>query len=211
MRGLWPVMLILARILEPLLGDDGCHRNDTDHAIPCQRSRELLLSRRRRLAFPQGSTFVVTASILQPIPVKLPSNWNMVFEFDVIWPIPTTEDYKKKYKNKYKYKRRQWMVKRRHRRELYATFEMALNSQNLPGRECTLRTICEARTLLSPPGDSFVEDALRLILSNVDNVRRVDSYDVAYRTETPCEVAYPCPVSILKLLLSHLYHSNDLG
>ncbi|XP_016911691.2 uncharacterized protein LOC107994562 isoform X2 [Apis cerana] len=211
MRGLWPVMLILARILEPLLGDDGCHRNDTDHAIPCQRSRELLLSRRRRLAFPQGSTFVVTASILQPIPVKLPSNWNMVFEFDVIWPIPTTEDYKKKYKNKYKYKRRQWMVKRRHRRELYATFEMALNSQNLPGRECTLRTICEARTLLSPPGDSFVEDALRLILSNVDNVRRVDSYDVAYRTETPCEVAYPCPVSLLKLLLSHLYHSNDLG
>lgn len=71
--------------------------------------------------------FQVTASILQPIPVKLPSNWNMVFEFDVIWPIPTTEDYKKKYKNKYKYKRRQWMVKRRHRRELYATFEMALN------------------------------------------------------------------------------------
>lgn len=47
--------------------------------------------------------------------------------------------------------------------------------------------------------------------SNVDNVRRVDSYDVAYRTETPCEVAYPCPVSLLKLLLSHLYHSNDLG
>lgn len=182
-----------------------------------------------------------------------------MFEFDVIWPIPTTEDYKrKKYK---KYKRRQWMVKRRHRRELYATFETALNrykqvyqriftslslkgnlpfSQNLPGRECTLRTICEARTLLSPPGDSFVEDALRLILrydiccevssnlpiylflpsslflsffffSNVDNVRRVDSYDVAYRTETPCEVAYPCPVSLLKLLLSHLYHSNDLG
>ncbi|XP_043789641.1 uncharacterized protein LOC122713347 [Apis laboriosa] len=163
MRGLWPVMLILARILEPLLGDDGCHRNDTDHAIPCQRSRELLLSRRRRLAFPQGSTFVLTGSILQPIPVRLPSNWNLVFEFDMIWPIPTTEDYKRKKKYK-KYKRRQWMVKRRHRRELYATFEMALNSQNLPGRECTLRTICEARTLLSPPGDSFVEDALRLIL-----------------------------------------------
>lgn len=57
-------MLILARILEPLLGDDGCHRNDTDHAIPCQRSRELLLSRRRRLAFPQGSTFVVSIGSL---------------------------------------------------------------------------------------------------------------------------------------------------
>lgn len=58
-------MLILARILEPLLGDDGCHRNDTDHAIPCQRSREeLVLSRRRRLAFPQGSTFVVSIGSL---------------------------------------------------------------------------------------------------------------------------------------------------
>lgn len=128
----------------------------------------------------------MTGSILQPIPVQLPSNWNLVFEFDVIWPIPTTEDYQKK-KYKKKYKKRPWMVKRRHRRELYATFEMALNryeqvcvfsissphstrgnflpySQNLPGRECTLRTICEARTLLGPPGDSFVEDALRLIL-----------------------------------------------
>lgn len=68
----------------------------------------------------------LTGSILQPIPVRLPSNWNLVFEFDMIWPIPTTEDYKRKKKYK-KYKRRQWMVKRRHRRELYATFEMALN------------------------------------------------------------------------------------
>lgn len=153
--------------------------------------------------------FQVTASILQPIPVKLPSNWNMVFEFDVIWPIPTTEDYKKKYKNKYKYKRRQWMVKRRHRRELYATFEMALNryqrifclahislkgnlpfSQNLPGRECTLRTICEARTLLSPPGDSFVEDALRLILR----------YDIC-RCEVTSNLRYPHVYLFLPSLL----------
>lgn len=196
----------------------------------------------------------------------------MVFEFDVIWPIPTTEDYKKKYKNKYKYKRRQWMVKRRHRRELYATFEMALNRyEQVSAYFLSRPRFSEGKLAFQPKlagkgvhvendlrSENFVESTRRflrgrcpsidikvrylplwsyiesplstrllvssfsslflfffllffLFFSNVDNVRRVDSYDVAYRTETPCEVAYPCPVSLLKLLLSHLYHSNDLG
>ncbi|KAK1123031.1 hypothetical protein K0M31_008667 [Melipona bicolor] len=203
MRFLW-LILTIARILESILGDRVCHPNDTDISIPGQRSQEIL-SRRRRLTFPMGSTFVVTMSLLQAIPVKLPSNWNLVFEFDVIWPIPPPESFRKKY-----HKKRPWMVKRRHRRELYATFETALDSRNLPGRQCVLRTICEAKTLLSSPGVSFVEDVIRLILSNTEKVKGIDSYDVAYRTEMPCDVVYPCPISLLKLLLFNLY-SDDLG
>ncbi|XP_020720099.1 uncharacterized protein LOC126920182 [Bombus affinis] len=203
MRAPW-LVLILARILELVLGDHVCHRNHTDISIPDQRSPEIL-SRRRRLTFPMGSTFVLTLSILQPIQIKLPSNWNLDFEFDVIWPIPQQENFRKKY-----HKKRPWMVKRRHRRELYATFETALNSRNLPGKQCILRTICEAKTLLSPRGVSFVEDVIRLILSNVERVKEVDSYDVAYRTKMPCDVIYPCPFSLLKLLLFNLY-SDDLG
>ncbi|XP_017758849.1 PREDICTED: uncharacterized protein LOC108549823 [Eufriesea mexicana] len=202
MRAPW-LVLILAEILGLVLGDHACHRNDTDLAGCGQRSQKIL-SRRRRLAFPKGSTFVMTMSLVQPIQVKLPSNWNLVFEFDVIWPI-LQENLRKKLPMK-----RRWMVKRRHRRELYATLETALDSRNLPGRQCVLRTICEARTMLSPPGVSFVEDAIRLVLSNVEDVVDVDSYDVAYRTEMPCDVAYQCPVSFLKLLLFNLY-THDLG
>ncbi|KOC67805.1 hypothetical protein WH47_12135 [Habropoda laboriosa] len=202
MRTLWPLLLILAEILQLILGEHACHSNDTElTAFSGQRSTKIL-SRRRRLTFPKGSTFVLTTSILQPVQLKLPSNWNMDFEFDMIWPILPPENFRKKF-----YVKRPWLVKRRHRRDLYATFESALNSRNLPGRLCILRTICEAKTLLSPPGVSFIEDAIRLILSNVENVKKEeeDSYDVAYRNNAPCEDAYPCPVSFLRLLLYNVY------
>ncbi|XP_017888373.1 uncharacterized protein LOC108629923 [Ceratina calcarata] len=203
MRAPW-LVLILAKILELVLGDHVCHLNVTDFGVPGHTSTEVL-SRRRRLVFPMGSTFVLTVSILQPVQIQLPSNWNLAFEFDVIWPLPPQENFRKKY-----FKKRPWMVKRRHRREFYANIETALNSRNLPGRQCLLRSICEAKTLLSPPGVSFVEDAIRLILSNFENVDQMDSYDVAYRTETPCNVAYACPFSFLKLLLFNMY-TDDLG
>ncbi|XP_076621635.1 uncharacterized protein LOC143342038 [Colletes latitarsis] len=204
MRAPW-LVLILAKILnleQLALGDVGCHRNDTVLTILGQRSTETL-SRRRRLTFPKGSTFVMTLSALQSIQLPLPSNWYLDFEFDSIWPIPTQDNYKS-YKKKYFFKKQSW-IKRRHRRELYANFEEALDSQNLPGRECVLRTICEARRLLSPPGVSFIEDAIRLILRNVENVAKIDHYDAAYRTKAPCDVAYSCPFSLLKLLLFNLY------
>nr|XP_034184210.1 uncharacterized protein LOC117606187 [Osmia lignaria] len=206
MRAPW-LVLILAEILDsmPALGDTVCHRNHTDFIVPSQRSM-VTLSRRRRLAFPKGSAFVMTISILQPIPVKLPAVWNLDFEFDMIWPIPSTTE-KVPIKRKY-FVKRPWILKRRHRRELYANFETALDSQNLPGRQCILRTICEAKVLLSPPGESFIEDAIRLILSNIEDVGDIDSYDIAYRTKVPCDMAYTCPFSLLKLLLFHLYSDS---
>ncbi|XP_076237896.1 uncharacterized protein LOC143181399 [Calliopsis andreniformis] len=202
MRAPW-LVLILAEILRPLaLGEPVCHGNGTDLTVPGQRSLQIL-SRRRRLTFPKGSAFVMTVSSLQSIQLPLPTNWYLDFEFDVIWPIPTEDNIRKKY-----FVRKPWMVKRRHRRELYANFEAALNSRDLPGRQCVLRTICEARTLLNPPGVSFIEDVIRVILSNVEDVDDVDSYDNAYRTKAPCDLAYSCPFSILKLLLFHLYSDN---
>ncbi|XP_076683162.1 uncharacterized protein LOC143376568 [Andrena cerasifolii] len=197
MRAPW-LLLILTEVLVPLLhGEPVCHRNDTD--LPGQ-SSPAILSRRRRLTFPKGSAFVMTVSMLQSIQLPLPSNWYMDFEFDSIWPIPSQENFRKKFRVK-----RPWMVKRRHRRELYSNFETALNSRSLPGRQCVLRTICETKALLSPPGFSFIEDVVRLVLSNVEDVDQADSYDIAYKTTAACDVAYPCPFSFLKLLLFNLY------
>ncbi|XP_078052420.1 uncharacterized protein LOC144478426 [Augochlora pura] len=200
MRAPWLVLILaVILVLAPIPGDPVYHRNDTVLSGPGQRSPETL-SRRRRLTFPKGSAFVMTLSTLQSIQLPLPSSWYLDFEFDTIFPIQTQDSPKKKH-----FFRKTWLVKRRHRRELYANFEAALDSQNLPGRECVLRTICEARTLLSPPGVSFIEDAIRLVLSNMEDAAKSDCYDVAYRTSTPCHVAYACPFSLLRLLLYNLY------
>ncbi|XP_020288855.1 uncharacterized protein LOC109857182 [Pseudomyrmex gracilis] len=203
MRAPW-LVLILAVIPDPLLllGEAVCHRNDTDLSAIGQRSRETLHRRRRReLAFPKGSAFVVTLTLLKSIQITEPSNWNLDLEFDMIWPIPSREDLRKALKKI----RTPSKLKRRHRRELYSNFELALNSQNLPGRLCVLRAICEAEIVLSPPGFSIIEDAVRIILRNFEDDDDNDCYDVAYRTKSDCEIVYPCPFSLLKLLLYNLY------
>jgi len=40
---------------------------------------------------------------------------------------------------------------------------------------------------------------------NFEDVDNHDCYDIAYRTKSDCEVVYPCPFSLLKLLLYNLY------
>ena len=57
---------------------------------------------------------------------------------------------------------------------------------------------------------TFYQDIIFIYFSNTENVKGIDSYDVAYQTEIPCDVVYPCPISLLKLLLFNLY-SDDLG
>lgn len=63
----------------------------------------------------------MTLSLLKAIQLNEPKNWNLDLEFDSIWPIPSQEDLRKAL-NKRPYK-----LKRRHRRELYANLELALN------------------------------------------------------------------------------------
>jgi len=64
----------------------------------------------------------ITLSLLKAIQITEPSNWNLDLEFDMIWPIPSREDLRKKTVIK-----RPSKLKRRHRRELYANLELALN------------------------------------------------------------------------------------
>lgn len=40
---------------------------------------------------------------------------------------------------------------------------------------------------------------------NFEDADDHDCYDAAYRTKTDCEFVYPCPFSLLKLLLYNLY------
>ncbi|XP_043462648.1 uncharacterized protein LOC122498800 [Leptopilina heterotoma] len=123
--------------------------------------------KKRSLNFPKGSAFVMTMSVVKTLPIK-GFTWNQVHEFDVIWPISNGSDKpnpkrKMQYQKMKKYRPPYWR-NRIHRRELYSNFELALERFNLPGKICMLRTICEAKIFLQPPGVSLIEDMLRVIL-----------------------------------------------
>lgn len=64
MRAPW-LVLILAEIPDSLslLREAVCHRNDSDLSATGQRSGETLPRRKRELAFPKGSAFVVSQTI----------------------------------------------------------------------------------------------------------------------------------------------------
>ncbi|XP_034935140.1 uncharacterized protein [Chelonus insularis] len=188
-------------ILQLTLSNSEC---PLDTMTPQDNFTKVLDRKKRHLVLPKSTSFVLTLTGLKAIQVKEPTNWNLDLEFDMIWPIPQDE----KNKNKERKKNNKKMIKknyyklRRHKRDFYDTFEAALSRLGLPGKNCVLRTICEAKTFLHPPGISFIDDLLRVILSHEENMKHLDSYDFAYKTRGNCGNIYKCPVSLLHLLLN---------
>ncbi|KAH0549485.1 uncharacterized protein LOC123261244 [Cotesia glomerata] len=160
---------------------------------------KLLHRKRRHLVFPKSTTFVITVIGLKSIQVKEPTNWNLDLEFDIIWPIPSDEisSEKKIIRKKSNHKLR------RHKRDFYNTFELALQRLGFPGKNCILRTICESKIFLQPPGISFLDDLLRVILSHEEDEENPDLYDIAYQSMNDCHKAYQCPISLLELLVNN--------
>ncbi|XP_058792695.1 uncharacterized protein LOC131665094 [Phymastichus coffea] len=194
---LLPPLLLLPSLLLP---SSALAANDT---ATCGRAK-------RSLAFPKGSSFVLTVTLLKAVQVRVPSNWNLDMEFDVSWPIPAGTSALTAGERRRPSRGRQ--PHRRQRRQLYANLELALDSQGLPGSQCVLRAICEARFMLNPAGLSLVEDLLRVVFSypSASASRRSvrDAYDNASVTRTDCDLAYPCPFSLLDMLLNY---QNDVS
>ncbi|KAK3911247.1 Glycosyl hydrolase family 109 protein 3 [Frankliniella fusca] len=96
---------------------------------------------------------------------------------------------------------------RRDRRDLYRRLETAIDSTGLVGRECMLRSICEAPQFLVP-GDNLIAELLRVLLRFIPADGRANSgpYDSAQHAGArglDCQHLYrDCPVSLLGLLLS---------
>ncbi|XP_011304129.1 uncharacterized protein [Fopius arisanus] len=189
----------LLGVINLVLADDRCHLTETDEKESMNPNR--ILSRSKRyLTFPQGSSFVLTLTGLKSIQVKEPTNWNLDLEFDMIWPIPsdTIKKIEKKPMKKF------YTRLRRHKRDLYSNIEISLNRLGLPGKDCMLRTICEARAFLHPPGVSFIDDLLRVILSHGERYPgELDLYDAAYKSGESCGLQYKCPISLLQFLLNN--------
>ncbi|XP_055608759.1 uncharacterized protein LOC129756030 [Uranotaenia lowii] len=93
----------------------------------------------------------------------------------------------------------------RERRELYSSVEEGVESRlGITIKYCILRSICEARSFLLPPGRSMIMDILRIIFTVPLKDELNDDYSSAMRQENlDCHQLYgkDCPISILYLIL----------
>ncbi|XP_035894937.1 uncharacterized protein LOC118504512 [Anopheles stephensi] len=93
----------------------------------------------------------------------------------------------------------------RDRRALFSHLEDSIGSiTGFHMKECILRSICEAKNMLPPPGRSMAMDIFRVLFSVPLNEALTDDYSNAMREESlDCRARYGngCPMSLLDLIL----------
>ncbi|XP_018575986.1 uncharacterized protein LOC108914623 [Anoplophora glabripennis] len=172
-----------------------------------------ILSRRKRyLAFPEGSTFVViwceTIATIMPFDIYFEGvNWG------VAYPLPNVSTVQT-------YVREKHAKRRRHRRDLYSRLETILESNGFRGRSCIYRALCEAPRRFKMKSNSLSEEFIRLLFkfplqSVIEDEPEVHSlYQWAYRrgrqnNQQECQEMFPeCPISLIDLALGY-YSGTD--
>uniref|UniRef100_A0A182MKD6 Uncharacterized protein n=1 Tax=Anopheles culicifacies TaxID=139723 RepID=A0A182MKD6_9DIPT len=93
----------------------------------------------------------------------------------------------------------------RDRRALFSHLEETIGSiTGFHMKECILRSICEAKNMLPPPGRSMAMDIFRVLFSFPLNEALTDDYSNAMRDDSiDCRGRYGkgCPMSLLELVL----------
>ncbi|XP_052890030.1 uncharacterized protein LOC128298321 [Anopheles moucheti] len=93
----------------------------------------------------------------------------------------------------------------RDRRALFSHLEETIGAiTGMHMKECILRSICEAKNMLPPPGRSMAMDIFRVLFSYPLNEALSDDYSNAMRDDNiDCRGRYgkACPMSLLELLL----------
>ncbi|XP_058817886.1 uncharacterized protein LOC131681195 [Topomyia yanbarensis] len=93
----------------------------------------------------------------------------------------------------------------RERRELFHTLEKEIGERfDFPMKACILRSICEVRGFMLPPGKSMIMDIARAVFSVPLKEELEDEYSAEMRNEkVNCHLLYgeKCPFSIVHLML----------
>uniref|UniRef100_A0A1E1W0R8 Secreted protein n=1 Tax=Pectinophora gossypiella TaxID=13191 RepID=A0A1E1W0R8_PECGO len=105
------------------------------------------IRKRRHLVFPDGSNFVLTMDFAKTFLTHVPSGWFVTMDLDVVYLLPDKKFISSHLRRK---------LHHRQKRELWERIRDALNLHNMNGHACILRSICEAKTHLAPPGKSLV-------------------------------------------------------
>ncbi|XP_038222134.1 uncharacterized protein LOC119839767 [Zerene cesonia] len=152
------------------------------------------IRKRRHLVFPDGSNAVITISAAKAFMTHAPSGWNMVMDLDVTFPLPD-----QKFSDEHRRKKHY-----RQKRQLWKQIEDALYFHNMDGRECVLRSICESKKYLAPPGKSLVHDLTRAIFTATlqEDENEVSEMYKEILDPNFCDRPHDCPFSILHFILT---------
>ncbi|XP_008201121.2 uncharacterized protein LOC103315086 [Tribolium castaneum] len=151
----------------------------------------VFLSRKKRyLAFPEKSNFVISFSLSKPLMEAQPRGYNLVFECDVPFALPSGTTPLKELKK---------LKKSRHRiqkRDILLSFEKVFNKSGLDGNACVKRIICEAQEFVnSGRNHSLIKDMLKVLFS-----------DFGPNYVKPCyyKTFFECPLPFMEYFLSSL-------
>ncbi|KAI5643896.1 DM4/DM12 family domain-containing protein [Phthorimaea operculella] len=118
-------------------------------------------------------------------------------DLDVIFPLPDKEFVRAHLRRK---------LHHRQKREFWERVKSALNLHNVNGHAYVLRSICEAKMFLAPPGKSLVHDLLRALftapLEEKEFAEEIGEH--MYRDLSDpnfCDRLQECPFSLLHFIL----------
>ncbi|XP_073960278.1 uncharacterized protein [Choristoneura fumiferana] len=170
---------------------------ESDSDCPNVRTELSGIRKRRHLVFPEGTNFAITISLVKAFMTHAPSGWNVVLEIDVLFPMPDANFTNASYRRK---------LHHRQKRQFWEKLQTAIDFHNLNGQACILRSICEAKTHLAPPGKSLVHDLLRVIFTAPLHERGfVEEIGGVYEDLLDpllCDRINDCPFSLLHFVLA---------
>nr|XP_053612016.1 uncharacterized protein LOC128676096 [Plodia interpunctella] len=178
--------------------------NSTRNYCPNTKTSLNAIRKRRHLAFPDGSAASITISGAKSFLTHVPSGWMMTTDLDVLFPLPDM---------KFTLAHARRKLHHRQKRNIWETLQTALNYHNYNGRACILKSICEAKLYLAPPGKSLVHDMLRVVFTS-------PSFEEEFRKEVEnsfselldpnfCDIFYECPISFIQMMLAFNKPTNS--
>ncbi|KAM3965450.1 uncharacterized protein ACR2FA_000285 [Aphomia sociella] len=174
-----------------------CETVNCKETCPNVRNSINLTRKRRYLVFPDNSNMVFTTSLVKALMTHAPAGWNIALEMDVMFHLPDSNLTLKHLRRK---------LHHRQKRELWEGIENALNFHNLNGRDCILKSVCEAKIYLAAPGKSLLHDIIRAVFTapvfEEEFVQEVGCLYDELLDPHYCDKINDCPFSLLYFLLS---------
>ncbi|XP_025830800.1 uncharacterized protein LOC108735626 [Agrilus planipennis] len=160
---------------------------------------------KRYLVFPDGAS--VAISVCTQAQLIGPSFLTEAVAFGMVYDLPNNSQELKPYLYP------KFLLKKRHRRDLYKNIEAIIDSMGYDGRTCVFRALCEASQKYFFSPKNIIEKMLSIIFKfpqkHIADIEPEEHllYHEAYKNgrsgdHRPCQVMYPsCSFSLLEMAL----------
>ncbi|XP_026741392.1 uncharacterized protein LOC113503562 [Trichoplusia ni] len=176
--------------------------NFTIRECPNDKTSTVFVRKRRHLAFPTGSAATVTTSIVKTFMTHVPSGWFTTIEAELVYHLPDDKIVSAHLRRK---------LHHRQKKEIWESLRNMFEYRNMNGRNCVMRTICEAQTHLALKGKSLVHDLLRAMFTAPLRERDfVEEMGLTYGEILEpdiCDRSNDCPFSVIGFILDLNKHN----